>query len=109
MSRHSSHKMKTLSAVIGENWSVVLLSSAILITSFGLVYLKDVNRRYFIQYQTLLHSQQQQRVLWGKLLLEQSTLSTQARIQTLAQRKLHMRIPVAKDIVIVDIPNNTNH
>ena len=72
-----------------------LLSSA-----FGVIYLKDLNRRLFIQYQGLQQVRQQYETGWGKLLLEQSAWSTQARIQKIAQQKLGMVVAQPRYIAI---------
>ncbi len=81
---------------------MTLLVAGILLSAFGVIYVKDLNRRLFIQYQTLEAVKTQSLVQWGKLLLEQSTWSTQSRIQQVAQRQLGMVAPSAKDIVLVE-------
>lgn len=75
---------------------------ALLLTAFGVVYLKDLNRRLFIEYQSLQQNRQQYEVEWSKLLLEQSTWSTQSRIQSIAQNQLGMVMPTSKNIVMVE-------
>lgn len=83
------------------NMIVAMLFVAVLITAFGVVYIKDSNRRMFIHWQNLQQQQQQYQVQWGKLLLEEGALTTQSRIQAKAQR-LGMVVPQAKDIVMVE-------
>jgi cell division protein FtsL len=80
------------------------LTALILLSAFAVVYMKDLNRRLFIQYQGLQHVTSQLQVQWGKLLLEQSAWSTQARIQNVAMKKLNMVVPTRKDIVLVEMP-----
>ena len=78
---------------------IVLLA----LSAFGLVYVKDLSRRLFIQVQK---NQQQRQVLdvnYGRLLLEQSAWSTQSRIQQFAQSQLGMIAPMAKDVVMVRV------
>lgn len=84
------------------NFLIPVLILAVLLSAFILIYLKDLNRRWFIQYQHQQEMRQQYETDWGKLLLEQSTWSTQARIQTLAQKRLGMIYPKQKNIVIVE-------
>jgi cell division protein FtsL len=90
-----------------QRWSwkvlqpVLLLAVAIIVTAFTLVYFKDLNRRYFIQYQQLQAQQQQQQVHWGQLLLEQSAWSTQSRVQNIAQTKLGMISPKMKNVIML--------
>ncbi len=87
---------------------VVVLVVALLLSAFTVVYAKDLNRRLFIQYQALQTDKGQALIEWGKLLLEQSTWSTQSRIQQIAERQLGMQVPNARDIVLVeDYDTNT--
>ena len=64
---------------------VMLLLLVILLSLLGIIYIKDLNRRLFIDYQGLqtknitLHSFQ------NKLILEESALESPARIQQIAQ------------------------
>ena len=81
---------------------MVALVVVLLLSAFSVVYMKDLNRRLFIQYQTLQQDKAEQLVQWGKLLLEQSTLSTQSRIQQIATKQLDMLSPNAHNIALVD-------
>lgn len=81
---------------------VVSLVIALLCSAFGVVYVKDLNRRLFIQYQILQRKKAEELIQWGKLLLEQSTWSTQSRIQQVAQKQLGMQIPTAKEVILVN-------
>lgn len=80
---------------------VGVLVLGLLISAFGVIYAKDLNRRLFIQYEALQQQEQQYQVEWSKLLLEQGAWSTQARIQRLAQQQLNMVIPSARNVVFV--------
>lgn len=84
-------------------WSVILL----LISAFGVIYLKDLHRRLFIQYEHLQQQKQQQQIEWSKLLLEQSTLATQVRIQQIAQKQIGMVIPSSGNIMMVQVGART--
>lgn len=81
--------------------SVVVIVSLVLLSAFAIVYVKDLNRRLFIQYQQQQATNNQLNVEHGKLMLEQSTWSSQERMQRLAQNKLAMQVPAAKDIVLI--------
>lgn len=83
------------------NTVFITLMVAVLFSAFTIVYFKDLNRRYFIQYQNLQQVRQQYENEWSKLLLEQSTWSTQARIQRIAQQQLNMVYPKQQNIVII--------
>lgn len=73
----------------------------LLVSAFGVVYAKDLNRRIFIEYQQVQQQAQKYQVEWNKLLLEQGAWTTQSRIQQMAQTELNMFVPSAKDIVFV--------
>ncbi len=90
------------SAPSASNFTVIVLVMSLLLSAFGVIYMKDYNRRLFIQYQQTQQMGQQAEVEWGKLLLEQSTWSTQARIQTMAQNQLGMVMPAPDHIVMVE-------
>ncbi len=81
-------------------WTVVLLI-AVFFSAFSVVYTKDLHRRLFIQYQNLQQDKAQAISRFSKLLLEQSTWSTQSRVQRIARDDLGMQLPSAKDIVLV--------
>ncbi len=90
----------------GLSLGMVVLSLGLLLSAFGVIYAKDLNRRLFIHYQGLQQAQQQYQVDWSKLLLEQGTWSTQSRIQLLAQKQ-NMIIPSSHNIVLVEDENET--
>ena len=85
---------------------IIFFVAAILVSAFSTIYFKDLNRRLFFQYQTLSAQQQAYQVQNSQLLLEQSTWSTQARIQSLAQNTLNMVVPQSKKIVMVSVAAN---
>lgn len=87
---------------------VVFLVIALLYSAFSIVYIKDLNRRLFIQYQVLQREKTGEVIQWGKLLLEKSTWSAQLRIQQVAQRRLEMQIPTEKEVVLVVNGYDTN-
>lgn len=76
---------------------IVLLASA-----FSVVYLKDLSRRLFIQYQQLQYQQQQSEEEWSKLLLEKGAWSTQAHVQDVATNELNMVVPKANEVVLIE-------
>lgn len=78
-----------------------LLVSGLLLSAFGIVYVKDLNRRLFIQYQQLQQEQATAMNDWSKLLLEQSTWAAQARVQQVAEDRLGMYSPSTKEIILV--------
>lgn len=81
---------------------VVLFVILLLFSAFSVIYLKDLSRRLFIQYQQLQYKQQQSEEEWSKLLLEKGAWSTQARVQHVATTELDMVVPQTKDVVLVE-------
>jgi cell division protein FtsL len=86
---------------VSWSWGTKVLIVLLVLSAFVMVYLKDLNRRTFIQYQNMVRANQQAQVDWGKLLLEQSTWSAQAHVQQVATDRLQMVTPTAKDIVLI--------
>lgn len=84
-----------------EHLTIMLLAICVFVSGFAVVYSKDYQRRLYIETQNItLHTNQLQ-TEWGKLLLEQSAWSMQARIERIASSKLNMMVPSAKSIVMV--------
>lgn len=84
------------------NMVITAMVACLLFSAFGVIYLKDLNRRLFIQYDAVQQQAHRSDTEWGKLLLEQSTWSTQSRIQSVASLKLGMLMPHSNDIVMVE-------
>lgn len=82
---------------------ITALVLAILLSAFGVIYLKDLSRRLFIQSQDVQQVQQQYQIDWGKLLLEQSTWSSQSRIQQLAQQRMDMVVPSIQNVKMAEL------
>ena len=78
-----------------------LLSVAVVLSALGVVYSKHQTRRLFVDVQRLEAERDRMNADWGRLQLEQSTLATQARIETMAHGKLAMNIPPQDSVVIV--------
>lgn len=80
---------------------VIVLAFSVFISGFAVVYVQDWQRRLFVKSQTLITKQNKMQTQWGKLLLEQSTWSMQARIEHIAATKLNMKLPASKNIIMV--------
>lgn len=103
-----AHGKNSLVHVTKKNMLISVLILILFVSAFAIVYMKDLNRRLFIQYQTLQREKAQQIIDWGRLLLEQSTWSTQSRIAQLAQHQLGMEIPNAKNVVLIEVAHDAN-
>ena len=84
-----------------QHVTILLLAVAVFFSGFAVIYAKDWQRRLYIQTQNIAAQSNQLQTEWGKLLLEQSTWSMQARIEGIATNKLNMVVPTAKQIVMV--------
>ena len=82
---------------------VLVLVFLLLMSAFGVVYVKDLNRRLFITHQNLQKETQELQVDSNRLLLEQSAWSAQARVQLVAQKKLKMQMPPSTEVVMIKI------
>ncbi len=80
---------------------VVVLALLVLATALGVVYTTHHSRKLFVELQSLQAVRDELNIQWGRLLLEQSTLATPSRVESIARRKLGMRAPQPEQIVIV--------
>ncbi len=83
---------------------VLLLLSlllAVTLTATGVVYAKYASRKYFVELQSLRKERDAIDVEWGRLQLEQSTWSTHGRVERMARERLKMRIPEAREILVI--------
>ena len=82
---------------------ICVLLVAIFATLFGIVYLKDFNRRLFIDYQEAQQLTSQLNTNYAKLLLEKSAWARQARVQMIAEQRLAMEVPSQAQVVMVKL------
>ena len=72
---------------------LTILMVSFLFSAFGIIYVKDVNRRLMGNLQTLQVTSTTLHNSWSQLLLEKSTWDNQARIQAIAEHQLGMITP----------------
>lgn len=80
---------------------LIVMVASLLLSAFGIIYLKDLNRRLFIQAEHIKQQQIMASEAWSRLLLERGTLVAQPRIQKIAEEKLGMHIPSRQEIQLV--------
>jgi len=73
----------------------------VLISSLAVVYTTNEYRSSFNQLQQLERHMDQLKLQRGQLLLEQASLATPARVEELAVKKLHMRLPEDKQTFVL--------
>ena len=79
----------------------VLLTAATFASAVSVVYVKHLNRKLFIELQTLERERDRMQEEWGQLLLEQSTWATQERVERIARDRLDLDTPPPNRIVLV--------
>lgn len=89
-----------ISLNVGQFW-LIILTALLFVSAFGIIYAKDTNRRLYIQAQLLERQNEITTERWSKLLLEQSTLTTQPRIERLAKKRLGMELPQSNTMQLV--------
>ena len=99
----ASGKQFILSKLTATNLRIWFLVIAIMVSSLAVVYIKDLNRRLFIDYQNLQQASTETSVEYGKLLLEQGAWSTQSRVQVVAMNSLNMIIPPSSNMVMLKL------
>ena len=81
--------------------SVAALWVLVLVSSLGVIYAKQEARNRFNELQKLTRTRDDLDIEWGQLQLEQSTWATHGRVEQVARDDLHMTIPQATDLRIV--------
>ena len=77
-------------------WSLLLFAN--LAVGIGVVYVKHANQMLFREIQQQRQIQHDLQTEWGRLLLEQATLTGYARLQEEATRRLRMHRPKLSEI-----------
>jgi cell division protein FtsL len=83
-----------------------LLMALIMLTvgsGIAVIYIKHENRKLFMELQALYKARDQLDDEWGRLLLEQSTLVGQGRVERLARERLEMVMPGPAQVVIIKL------
>ena len=82
-------------------FNLIAILLLVVITSVSVVYSKHQARKLFVELQALGNDRDNMDIEWGQLQLEQSTLSTQARVELKARDQLGMVSLSADNMVIV--------
>ena len=98
---------KTNREINGQNntgviWSAFILSLTLVCSSaLGVVYAVNESRHLLNELQILENKRNALQVEWGQLLLEQSSLVSQGRVEDIAIAELGMQIPAMENMVMV--------
>ncbi len=79
----------------------VVLFAAVLISALAVVYSKHQSRALFVELQALETARDELGIEWGRLQLEQSAWAVHARIESVATKRLRMRLPAVSSIIAV--------
>lgn len=80
---------------------VFLLIIASLLSAFGLVYVKDMNRRLTSHWQQVQSQNVELHNQWTQLLLKKSQLANQLHVAKMAKNTYQMNVPAPRSVVIV--------
>ena len=80
---------------------VIILFIAVIASAIDVVLAKHKARKFFVEIQELEQRQDELNEEWGKLQLEQSTWSTDDRVEELARAKLEMTEPDVSSLVLI--------
>lgn len=74
-------------------FGLLALLALVIASAVAVVYTKHLSRVQFAELQRLTRQQDDLKVEWRRLQLEQSTLATQSRIEQMARERLGMTAP----------------
>ena len=86
---------RLLGVVVAALWLAVLGSAA------AVVYVKHEARTLFVALEKQSAKRDQLNIEWGRLQLEQSAWSAHGFVEQVASRQLHMTLPSATEVKIV--------
>jgi cell division protein FtsL len=81
--------------------AVTALWAAVLASAAGVVYVKHEARALFVELEKLSGERDALNIEWGRLQLEQSSWSAHGFVEQVANRQLHMTMPSATEVKIV--------
>jgi cell division protein FtsL len=86
---------RILTIAVTALWAAVLGSAA------AVVYVKHQARTLFVELEKLSSERDRLNIEWGRLQLEQSAWSAHGFVEQVANRQLHMTLPSATEVKIV--------
>ena len=81
--------------------AVTALWAAVLASAAGVVFVKHEARALFVELEKLSGERDALNIEWGRLQLEQSSWSAHGFVEQVANRQLHMTMPSATEVKIV--------
>lgn len=84
-----------------KNVFLVLLGTAVFFSAVMVVIARHDTRKLFVEIQRLGKDRDSLNEEWGRLLLEQSTWATDARIESVSKTELHMIEPKTRSVTLI--------
>lgn len=84
----------------------VLLLIVVVMCALSVVTSQHKARKLFVDLQQEKEASQKIEVEWGQLQLEQSTLTTLARIEKIATQRLQMQLPKTEQVQYIRLEHN---
>lgn len=79
-----------------------LLAGTVFLSALEVVVARHEARKLFVEIQALEKIRDNLNEEWTRLLLEQSTWATDARIETVARNELGMKVPVGESLQVME-------
>lgn len=77
------------------------LSLMVVASGIGVVYVKYLSRKHFVELQALRAERDRIDIQWGRLQLEEAALTSHARMESQAHKLLSMRLPAPETVVVL--------
>jgi len=81
-------------------WGLLTL---VFISSISIIYVTHYQRKLFTNLQLLQNNKDKMNIEWGKLQLEENTVSSTSNIEKEAKDKLDMLIPTSEKIIFIKL------
>lgn len=85
----------------GQIFLLAFLMLGVVGSSIAVVNAKYQSRQLFVELQKVHQSRDLLDMEWGRLQLELGAWGTHGRVEKLARDKLHMRLPMASEVIVV--------
>lgn len=89
---------------LAELGFAAILGVGVVVSGVKLIRAEHDARQLFVELEELKREQDRLQVDWGRLQLEQSTMATHSRIESLARERLNLKVPDAEQMFIVAGP-----
>lgn len=87
--------------MMAARWWCAALVFAVIASALSVVYVKHQTRKHFVALQELERTRDEMQIEWGRLQLEEGSLSSVDQIRDAAQRRLQLVKPTLEQTVLV--------